>query len=125
MVIYKITNLLNEKIYIGQTKQKIEDRLVQHSYSFSPLGLDIRKYGLENFKIEIVEECFTKNELNEREKFWIKKLNCKVPNGYNVASGGQGNSKIEKFSTNKKIFTMRMQKILIKFALSPLLTNAR
>ena len=66
---------------------------------------------------------FISVRFNEREKFWIKKLNCKVPNGYNIASGGQGNSKIEKFSTNKKIFTMHMQKILIKFALSPLLTN--
>ena len=52
---------------------------------------------------------FISVRFNEREKFWIKTLNCKVPNGYNIASGGQGNSKIEKFSTNKKIFTMRMQ----------------
>ena len=57
MVVYKITNLLNEKIYIGQTKQKIEDRLIQHSYSFSTLGYDIRKFGLKNFKIEVIEEC--------------------------------------------------------------------
>ena len=107
MVIYKITNLINGKIYVGQTKQKIEDRLIQHSYSFSPLGSDIRKFGLKNFKIEVVEHCKNQNELNEREKFWIKKLNCKIPIGYNIANGGQGNGK--KISTSKRVFTMRMQ----------------
>ena len=67
MVIYKITNLLNEKIYIGQTKQPIEQRFLQHSKSNSPLGQAMRECGLENFTIELVERCKSQNELNERE----------------------------------------------------------
>ena len=46
MIIYKITNLLNEKIYIGQTKQPIERRFIQHSKANSPLGQAMRECGL-------------------------------------------------------------------------------
>ena len=90
MIIYKITNLLNEKIYIGQTKQTIERRFIQHSKANSPLGQSIRECDLENFTIEVVERCENQNELNEREKFWIKILKSKVPNGYNLSNGGGG-----------------------------------
>ena len=77
MVIYKITNLLNEKIYIVQTKQPIEKRFLQHSKANSPLGQAMRDCGLENFTIEVVGRCENQNELNEREKFWIKVLNSR------------------------------------------------
>lgn len=40
--------------------------------------------------IEVIEECETQEQLNEREKFWIRKLNCKHPNGYNFTEGGEG-----------------------------------
>ena len=46
MIIYKITNLLNEKIYIGQTKQPIEKRFLKHFKADSPLGQDMREYGI-------------------------------------------------------------------------------
>lgn len=108
MVVYKIINLLNEKIYICQTKQPIEKRFLQHSKANSPLGQAMRDCGLENFTIEVIERCENQNELNEREKFWIKKLNCKIQNGYSIASGGQYDCKIKKISTNKKAFTMRL-----------------
>ena len=94
MVIYKITNLLSEKIYIGQTKQKIEQRFLQHSKANSPLGQAMRQCGLENFTVEVIENCKTQAELNEREKFWIKILNSKSPNGYNQTNGGGGFQKI-------------------------------
>lgn len=90
MFIYKITNLLNEKIYVGQTKQPIEKRFIQHSKADSPLGQSMRDCGLENFTIEIVERCTNQTELNEREKFWIKVLKRKSPNGYNLSNGGAG-----------------------------------
>lgn len=90
MVIYKITNLLNEKIYIGQTRQPIEKRFLQHFKADSPLGQDMREYGIENFTIEIIERCENQEQLNEREIFWINALNSKQPNGYNVTSGGSG-----------------------------------
>ena len=90
MVIYKITNLLNGKIYIGQTKQPIEKRFLQHSKANSPLGQAMRQCGLENFIIEIIERCENQEQMNEREKFWIKVLNSLVPNGYNILNGGTG-----------------------------------
>ena len=88
MIIYKITNLINGKIYIGQTKFTVEKRFKEHAKADSPLGHAIRKYGKKNFKAEVIETCQTFTELNEREIFWIKEFNCKVPNGYNIADGG-------------------------------------
>ena len=72
MIVYKIENLINGKIYVGQTKQKIEKRIEQHKYSKNSLiGKAIQKYGLENFHYEIIEVCNSDEELNEREIFWI------------------------------------------------------
>lgn len=50
----------------------------------------MRDCGLENFTIEVIEECETQAQADERERFWIKVLNCKVPNGYNRSDGGSG-----------------------------------
>lgn len=93
--IYKITNILNNKIYIGQTKRTIEVRWKGHltsafnssqnSYNY-PLYKDIRKYGIENFKISIIEKCPI-NLLDEKEKYWISYYNSKN-NGYNQTVGG-------------------------------------
>jgi len=89
MTIYKITNRLNGKIYIGQTSQPLEKRFYQHSKANTPLGNAMRQCGLENFTIETVETCETYDELNQRERFWIRVLNCKVPKGYNQSDGGE------------------------------------
>ncbi len=48
---------------------------------------------MENFTIEVIEECETQEDLNEREKFWIKVLNSKQPNGYNILDGGGGSAR--------------------------------
>ena len=90
MIIYKITNQLNGKIYIGQTQKKLEERIQGHKHGKILIDIEIKKYGIENFSYEVVEECQTVDELNNREKFWIEKLNCKYPNGYNVDDGGGG-----------------------------------
>ena len=114
MVIYKITNLLNGKIYIGQTKQKIEYRFLQHSKANSPLGQAMRDCGLENFTIEIIEHCENQAELNEREKFWIKVLKSKIPYGYNQIDGGGGfqkSSKRKNFIPSKSIENLPTEKI--------------
>lgn len=86
MVIYKITNLLNGKIYIGQTTKDNPNyygsgRLIKKS---------IKKNGIENFKKEILSYCKNRNNLNELENFYISYFNCKVPNGYNLTDGGEG-----------------------------------
>lgn len=89
MFVYKITNILNGKIYVGQTRQAIEKRFLQHSKANSPLGDAMRQCGLENFTIEVVETCGTPEQLRTREMFWIRVLKCKVPNGYNQTDGGE------------------------------------
>lgn len=91
-VIYKITCLINRKIYVGQTIN-FKQRISQHkrdSSKFIP-GIDaaIAKYGWENFFVEVIEECSVE-QLNEREMFWIALLNSKAPNGYNLTDGGDG-----------------------------------
>lgn len=100
--IYKITNLINNKIYVGQTRFEVKERFKEHLWAAKrgikyPLYSAIRKYGENNFKIEIIEEI-EDSLLNEREKFWIEKLNTFIKNqhGYNATYGGEGNSIIDK-----------------------------
>lgn len=97
--IYKITNIKNNKVYIGQTiKERPTDRYSQHRYlanhpeqekSISYLHRAMNSDGLDNFKFEVIEKI-DNSLLNEREQYWIKYLNCKVPNGYNMTDGGEG-----------------------------------
>ena len=88
-VIYLITNLLNGKKYVGQTTN-IKRRIQQHKCGELYIDKAIQKYGWKNFKVEVLEECYTVEQLNEREIFWIAELNSKVPNGYNLTDGGDG-----------------------------------
>ena len=83
--IYKITNLINGKSYIGQSVQ-IERRWKEHLIpsANSLIAQSIKKYGKENFNFEILEECQQK-ELNQKERYWIQYFNTIKPNGYNVA----------------------------------------
>ena len=93
MVIYKTTNLINNKIYIGKDKKN------NAKYLGSGILLNnaIKKYGRENFKKEIIQECFSLNELNECETFWILKLKSfKREIGYNIALGGEGGDTMSK-----------------------------
>ena len=90
-IIYLITNLINGKKYVGQTRQKLRDRMYQHRSSKKTSGIDgaIQKYGWEKFTVEVIEECPVEN-LNEREKYWIEFYDCKAPKGYNLTDGGDG-----------------------------------
>ncbi len=90
-VIYKITNKLNGRNYVGQTTKSIKERFNQHANNKkSHIGRAIIKYGVKKFSIEVLEDCETQEQLNEREIFWIAKINCKHPNGYNQTDGGEG-----------------------------------
>lgn len=113
ITIYKITNRLNRKPYVGQTKQSIERRFIQHSKADSPLGNAMRQCGLDNFTIEVIEECATQEEANDRERFWIKVLNSKTPNGYNRSNGGEGGIHKQKTST-KEVLRMSVSANIVK-----------
>lgn len=93
--IYKITNDINNKIYIGKTLSPIEKRFKEHcSDAFKdrcekrPLYDAIKKYGIEHFKIELVEEV-NLNEISEKEIYWINFYDT-YKNGYNATKGGDG-----------------------------------
>lgn len=90
MYIYKTTNLLNGKIYIGKrVYRKKDDKWYLGSGIY--LNRAIKKYGRENFKKEIIEWCNDKTHLNKREIYWIKQFNAINPKiGYNLSLGGDG-----------------------------------
>ena len=90
MLIYKITNKFDGKLYVGQTQRTVEERFTEHQKADSYIGCAIRKYGAESFTVEVIETCETIEQLNEREIFWIATFNCKYPNGYNLTDGGEG-----------------------------------
>jgi group I intron endonuclease len=89
MIIYKTTNLVNGKIYIGKDKNNNPSYLG----SGKILKLAIKKYGKENFTKETIEECLTEEIWLLREKYWIKHFDS-IKTGYNIAEGGQGGDTI-------------------------------
>ena len=99
MIIYKTTNLLTSKNYVGKDSYNNPNYFGSGTY----LCRAIKKYGKENFKKEIICECSSQKELNEKEEHYIKTLNSKVPNGYNLTNGGEGSTgfKYSKQSRNK------------------------
>lgn len=105
-VIYKATNTINNKSYIGQTnnlsrrkkehlvaarQNKVEDYSIFHK--------SIRKYGEDSFVWSIVENC-SDGEMNNRETYWIKELNTYIPNGYNMTYGGDDADALLKWQQN-------------------------
>ena len=87
--IYKTTNLINGKIYIGQHKAEKFDTNYYGSGKIILYALN--KYGKENFKCELIEWCDTQSTTNKRECYWIKFYNSRDRNiGYNVTRGGDG-----------------------------------
>ena len=88
MWIYKITNIQNNKVYIGQTIRPIEQRFHRHLSDALNNILDthfaraIRKYGKDSFIIEEIDNAQTQDELNQKEQYWIRYYNS-VEEGYN------------------------------------------
>ena len=89
--IYKITNDINQKVYIGKTERSIEERFKEHCRAYNyeqvekrPLYAAMKKYGTEHFHVELVEET---DNPEEREQYWIKFYNS-YGDGYNATMGG-------------------------------------
>lgn len=107
MIIYKIINKVNEKVYIGQTIRDIKVRWKNHCYqnSGSILKKAIDKYGKHNFKVKIIAKCNSIEEMNHRETYYIKLFNTLSPNGYNLNTGG--NNRIPSKETRNKMSISR------------------
>lgn len=118
-LIYKITNRINGKVYIGQTIQKLKDRLNKHlsdarNGSQYYLYRAIRFYGSENFKIKIIERV-RKNKLNEREIYWVKYYKSDDSNfGYNLTEGGFSFGHGNKNPAYKEVDTALLKEYLEK-----------
>lgn len=125
MIIYKITNLINGKCYIGQSQKPFNtrysckgqgaERVMHHHEKQKQLGRSYNKHllnsmqvhGIENFTVEILEQCETVAQLNSREKYYIKFFNCCDANfGYNCQIGGNSRKQ-----TNKMKKQRRQQKV--------------
>lgn len=113
--IYKITNKINGKIYIGQARD-VRLRWRSHKSSASMvkegrkkrgdngiqvIHLAIAKYGIENFTFEIIEEVDTLDEANERETYWVSYYDS-YHNGYNLTLGGFNAPKTEEWKEKVK-----------------------
>ena len=95
MIIYKLTNLINNKVYIGLTTKTLAQRLSQHHYESRhgvnrPLYRAMRKYGENKFSAEIIDSAENLQDLKEKEQYWIKYYNSygATGNGYNATKGG-------------------------------------
>lgn len=118
--IYKITNQINGKYYIGQSVN-IKRRWQEHC-KFNSREQDavihqaFKKYGIENFSFEILEEC-SQNQLDDLEIKWIAYFDSQNPNkGYNCTSGGQGTSQCDIKLSKEQV--LKIQDLLINSSLS-------
>lgn len=120
MFVYKITNNINGKEYVGITN-KPDRRFANHKCSSQQvIGKAIQKYGVENFSFNILFKNITQEEAIKKEQECIIQYNTLTPNGYNVSSGGDYNIGVQKdltvvssFKNGRSNFT-REQVVYIK-----------
>lgn len=113
--IYKITNQINGKLYIGKTNRTIQERFKEHCRDYlkrenekRPLYSAMKKYGIHNFSIELIEECAL-NEVETREKYWIEFYGS-FKYGCNATLGGDGKAYIDRdlvIKTYKELQTIK------------------
>ena len=94
MIIYKVTNIIEGKNYIGQTINSMNERKKDHinkalnQNSQTEFHKSLRKYGTHCFVWIEIDSAQSIDELNKKEQFWIKFYNTIAPNGYNLMMGG-------------------------------------
>ena len=108
--IYLHRNLLNNKVYIGQTCMKPEKRWGKNGdgYKKQPYFYNaIQKYGWENFEHKVLMSNLSQEKANQAEQYWIKFFNANNTDfGYNLTAGGQGS-----FSLSKEAYNRKQQKL--------------
>jgi len=129
-IIYRVTNIINGKIYVGQTVQTLEYRKNSHfnesKRSRFYFHQAIIRYGQKNFIWTILEHCDSKEELDEMEFHYIKQYNSFRPGGYNLTYGGDGTlglipneetrNKMSKASKGHKMTETARQKLILNHA---------
>ena len=113
--IYKTTNLINNKIYIGQHKAQ------KFSLNYKGSGKMLReafsKYGKENFSVVLVEECSTQEDMDSKEMYWISYYNSTNTDiGYNISIGGIYNTFTGRQHNESTKQKMRDAKLGIEFS---------
>lgn len=122
MIIYKITNQINGKIYIGQTIKSLQHRKAQHIKA-AEKGVDrhlyraMRKYGIDNFKFEEIYMASSLDELNYLEAKYILEYDS-VRTGYNMGYGGDNNVMFSDVVKSKHDTTMRREEVRSKISKS-------
>lgn len=104
--IYKYTNLINGMVYIGQTKQTLEQRDYKHQLQLNDntyFHRAIKKYGRNNFSLELVEDNIPFDKLDEKEKYYIDYFESfyTTGKGYNLTQGGQWGSGAQKLTISQ------------------------
>lgn len=114
MIIYKVTNLINNKVYIGKTQNGLNERKKRHLSDARANKYNmvfhkaLRKYNVDDFVWEILDTVMFSDLLTDLEKFYIKKYNSKIPNGYNMtdgSGGGWGEGRIQWNKGKKNCYT--------------------
>ena len=111
-IIYKVTCLVNSKVYIGQTIYSLDRRRRCHlerlnkEVKYRPMfHKALLKHGIENFTWEIIERCETKLELDEMEFHYIMQYDS-FKNGYNMTMGGEGTVGRKQTEASKKLISL-------------------
>lgn len=117
MIIYLFTNLITGQQYVGKSVNKFIDRYIGCKWWEKPsnkyIKNSVNKYGLENFKVSILEfDIETRTKLVEKEKYYIKTLNTLYPNGYNYLPGGE---EIVHTEETKRLIAERQAKDFVFF----------
>lgn len=124
--IYKITNLINNKMYIGKTSYTIDKRFKEHISDSKrkrcekrPLYDAMNKYGIENFIVEEVEKIENDDIASEREQYWINKLRTYVGfkdcKGYNATLGGDSKRYYNYKEIADKYLELKSKKEVMKY----------
>lgn len=115
MIIYKIENNINGKIYIGLTTKDLSKRIAGHiAENKSYIQKALNKYGLQSFAVSVIDSAESREILCEKERYWIQHYNCKAPNGYNLTDGGDGLINPSKVVRKKISRTLKKKHIVTK-----------
>lgn len=116
MVIYLITNNVNDKVYVGKTEHESPDKYYEYhlnraligdenrDFYNKPLYRAIRKYGKDSFSFQILDTAESKDELNEKEIFYIDKYDSYLGDGYNLTKGGDGGDTLSNHPDKEDIY---------------------